>query len=117
MINWHAYTYISKNPAENTVAAVAILNVCILAGRSLGFAKIPSSWIARDRFLGDLTYPLYLNHYVVSIVVLNLAPPRAYGIGLYVGNYLLSVLFAYLAMQLSEPLTRRLRERIRGHKL
>jgi peptidoglycan/LPS O-acetylase OafA/YrhL len=65
-----------------------------------------------DRRLGDLSYPLYLNHYAVGIAAASLAP--ALGWPLYAGMLLVSLLVAAVAERLVERPLRRWRDRIRA---
>lgn len=116
-VNWHAYQYIGRTSRATVLESLVILNVLLLALWLLSRAAIGERWTALDRLLGDLTYPLYLNHYAVSVALLSLVPAEHFGIGLFIGNFGASVLFSYVAMQCSEPLTRRLRDRIRGRRL
>jgi peptidoglycan/LPS O-acetylase OafA/YrhL len=66
-----------------------------------------------DTALGDLTYPLYLNHYAVSIAMLTLFAHLRPSIGLFVATFVVSVAFSYGAMLLTEPMTKGIRDRIR----
>jgi peptidoglycan/LPS O-acetylase OafA/YrhL len=64
-----------------------------------------------DRRLGDLSYPLYLNHYVVGILATSLAPRAS--LGLYAGAVVVAVLLAVCAERLVDRPLRRVRDRIR----
>ncbi|HTE42457.1 MAG TPA: acyltransferase family protein, partial [Steroidobacteraceae bacterium] len=116
-INWHAYEYIGRNPRAEAEWALLILDVLIAVLYFLSRVSLARRWIRMDQFLGDLTYPLYLNHYLVGIVFLSLVPSNARSPALFVGSLVAATLFAYVAMQLSEPFTRRLRASIRGRAL
>jgi len=116
-VNWHAFEYISRNPVVNVVAAVLLLDLLIVVLWLLSRSEIPQWLVKVDQFCGDLTYPLYLNHYAISIVVISLVPVGRYSLALFLAYVLLAMIFSYLAMQCSEPLTRHLRERIRGRRL
>lgn len=65
-----------------------------------------------DRWLGDLSYPIYLNHYVVTIAALSLAPQRSPGTFLL--TVALCVAVSWAVAQSTEPFSVRLRNRIRG---
>jgi peptidoglycan/LPS O-acetylase OafA/YrhL len=116
LVNWHAYQYVSRNSEAHVLASVAVLDLLILALWKLSVCRMPNRLLRLDKFLGDLTYPLYLNHYAVSIVMLSLFAGRP-SVALFVGTFVLAVVFSYAAMQCTEPLTRTLRDRIRGMAL
>jgi len=68
-----------------------------------------------DKFLGDLTYPLYLNHFIVVILFAAYTRP---GSDLTVVIYLCAaIVFSYLMSFTTEPFTKKLRDRIRGVSL
>ena len=80
------------------------------------------AWLARagrvpwrrhlDRRLGDLSYPLYLNHYVIGIVASSLA--RRESIGLFAVAMIGAVGLAALAERLVDRPLRRFRDRVRA---
>ena len=115
-VNWHAYVYISRNSDANVIACLVILDALIVMLWKLSNSEIPKSLEQLDKLLGDLTYPLYLNHYVVSIVMLTLFYNEI-SVVAFVATYVLSVVFSYMAMLCTEPLTKAFRDRIRGQKL
>jgi peptidoglycan/LPS O-acetylase OafA/YrhL len=117
LLNWHAYTYMARNPNALAGLSVVLLDALIAAVWLLGNARMPARLIPVDRFAGDLTYPLYLNHYAVSVVALSVIPDERLGLPVFFAYVLVAIGFAYVAMQCSEPLTKHLRERIRGQKL
>jgi len=116
LLNWHAYVYIARNPDANVIGCLVILDALILMLWILSVSEIPKSLKRLDKFLGDITYPLYLNHYAISIVMLTLFWNER-NMVLFLVTYVLSVAFSYLAMLCTEPLTRTLRDRIRGQRL
>jgi peptidoglycan/LPS O-acetylase OafA/YrhL len=62
----------TTRPAALTATAVFALvcgAIALLASRTAG-----SRWRNRDRVLGDLSYPLYLNHYVLIILSASVLP-------------------------------------------
>jgi peptidoglycan/LPS O-acetylase OafA/YrhL len=65
-----------------------------------------------DRALGALSYPLYLNHYIVGIVLYDLSPWR--GPGLYLGGIVISVAMAWVMASAVKPALDPLRARLRG---
>jgi len=67
---------------------------------------------AIDRRLGDLSYPLYLNHYVVGVVATSLAPRL--GVAVYAGAVVLAVGLAMAAEILVDRNLRGWRDRIRA---
>jgi peptidoglycan/LPS O-acetylase OafA/YrhL len=68
-----------------------------------------------DRTLGDLTYPLYLCHEVVLIVILTVTTEYAYST-LAVG-FVLSFVTAAVLMALVDPAVTEYRDRVRGRTL
>lgn len=65
-----------------------------------------------DQFLGDLSYPVYLNHLVIGVVFKSLVPVP--GIVSFLTAIGLSLCFSYAMYLLIEPPLRRLRARVRG---
>jgi peptidoglycan/LPS O-acetylase OafA/YrhL len=65
-----------------------------------------------DRRLGDLSYPLYLNHYAVGVLATSLAPRPS--LALYAGGVMAAVLLAACAERLVDRPLRRARDRIRS---
>jgi peptidoglycan/LPS O-acetylase OafA/YrhL len=69
------------------------MQVAVLAGLVAVFAVLADRpagwWHGADRRLGDLSYPLYLNHYVVGIGLTGLCAAR--GPAVYVAGVVLSV--------------------------
>jgi peptidoglycan/LPS O-acetylase OafA/YrhL len=88
------------------LGALAALLAWLLGRGAQGARK------AVDRRLGDLSYPLYLNHYAVGIAMGSLAP--ALGWGLFAVALVLSLLLAAVAERLVEHPMRAIRDRIRG---
>jgi peptidoglycan/LPS O-acetylase OafA/YrhL len=68
-----------------------------------------------DRSAGDLSYPLYLNHYVVGILFYDLTPTR--NVGVFLVATAASVVFAWAMMRVVETPLRGVRSRIRGTRL
>jgi peptidoglycan/LPS O-acetylase OafA/YrhL len=94
----------------NLIALIALL--ALMTG--LAFVPI-SGGRSVDRMLGNLTYPLYLYHEVVLIVVLTFTTLYAYST-LAMG-FALSLATAALMMALVDPAMNRYRDRIRGKAL
>jgi peptidoglycan/LPS O-acetylase OafA/YrhL len=116
-INWHAFGYISRNPANSAFVSLIILNVLIGILWILSQQESSGKWKTLDRWFGDITYPLYLNHYAISIAILSLVGNGYRSPVLFVVVYGLCVLVSYGLLFISEPLTRGLRNRIRGATL
>lgn len=102
------YSY-STHQAE--VGAWLLLGM-VPAAAVLDRLRLSAPWQHWDRRLGDLSYPLYLNHYAVSILFLSLCDERRPAV--LVGCLVASILVAIGLTQLVEPLTRSLRDRFRG---
>jgi peptidoglycan/LPS O-acetylase OafA/YrhL len=91
-----------------------ILAALLAAMAALGFARI-SRGRSTDRWLGNLTYPLYLYHEVVLIVLLTFSPIYAYTT--LAAGIVLSLLLAAGMMALVDPAMTRARDRVRGRAL
>ena len=87
--------------------------IAMLAGLSRCAAT--GNWIRIDQAMGDLSYPLYLNHYAASILILSLAPTRDSA------TFMLSVVFcvavSWSVSLMTEPFSKKLRDQIRGRSL
>jgi peptidoglycan/LPS O-acetylase OafA/YrhL len=83
----------------------------------LSHGRLPARLKRIDSALGDLTYPLYLNHYAVSVAALTLFASAKPSFTLFALTLVASVAFSYGAMLLTEPLTKGIRDRIRGRRL
>ncbi len=77
--------------------------------------KVPLSWQAVDRGLGDVSYPLYLNHYVVGILLTDLTAQR--GMPIYCVAVALSVGLAAAMGRAVDGRLVRLRNRFRGRSI
>jgi peptidoglycan/LPS O-acetylase OafA/YrhL len=69
----------------------------------------------RDAFLGDLSYPLYLNHYIVTVVAFSIAPHR--GATVQAAAIVASVLLSWALQALVEKPMKTVRDRLRGARL
>jgi peptidoglycan/LPS O-acetylase OafA/YrhL len=108
----HYANYVGRN-AEALIAAPTVLYALFVVGVFV-LANVRVGAAARriDRWLGDLSYPVYLNHYVVTIAVMSLV--RARNVWVFLMCIPLSLAASWLVAQLTEPLTRGMRTRIRG---
>ncbi len=113
-VNWHAYVYMAKNPANLALVGLTILNLLGVILFFLGRMTISGSKKRLDKWLGEITYPLYLNHYAASIAVLSLMPAEQRGSLLFVSNLIACISISLALSYISEPLTRSIRNRIRG---
>ena len=96
--------------AGNLIALLILMTVMT----GLAFAPITRGR-GIDRLLGNLTYPLYLYHEVVLIVILTFT--TGYSYGTLVAGFALSLATAALMMALVDPAVTRYRDRIRGAAL
>lgn len=99
----------------NVVASSLLLFLLYLSLIPLSKVQITPRLKAVDRFLGDVTYSLYLNHFVVLIVFLSYFPKPSSVV--YLAAMLSAVIFSYGMNFLTEPYTRLLRDRVRGRAL
>jgi peptidoglycan/LPS O-acetylase OafA/YrhL len=81
---------------------------------ALAFARF-SRLEELDRYLGDLTYPLYMWHPGVMLVILSMTDENSYA-GL-AGGLLLSLATSLAAHHLVDPAVDRLRDFVRGRRL
>jgi peptidoglycan/LPS O-acetylase OafA/YrhL len=68
-----------------------------------------------DNKLGNLSYPLYLNHFAAEIGMYSLTNERSWSI-LFIA-IILSLVISVMAFFITEPLTTRIRNAIRGQSL
>jgi peptidoglycan/LPS O-acetylase OafA/YrhL len=101
---------IPLSPTGNLIILIVLLS----AMTALAFTLI-SRGRRIDRMLGDLTYPLYLYHEVVLIVILTVTNEYSYSI-LAVG-FMLSFITAAILMVLLDPVVTLYRDRVRGKAL
>ena len=94
-----------------------ILNVLIVILWILSQQEIYGKLRKFDKWFGDITYPLYLNHYAISIAILSLVGEVHKSPALFVATYFLSVVVSYGLTFVSEPLTLGIRNKIRGATL
>lgn len=104
-----------QHGTPQALAQFAMLAVLLLAFLVLSGAPASDAASAWDRILGDLTYPLYLNHYAIGLAVFNLTVHR--GAELYAACVVVSLLVAWLMARLTEAPLRRVRDGIRRSRL
>lgn len=108
----HYVTYVGRNTEALIIGPAVIYTILALSVLALGRVRVGARARRLDRWLGDLSYPLYLNHYAVTIAVLTLMPRKH--VWAAVICLPLSIGAAWMIAQLTEPMTRQLRNRIRG---
>ncbi len=94
--------------------ALVILIMLLGALTILAFAQFGKHRRA-DQMAGDLTYPLYLYHEVVLIVLLTLFPTYSYGV--FAAGIVLSLAVSAILMALLDPVVTHYRDLIRGRRL
>ena len=95
-------------------AQLALLGVLLAVFFWLASARAPRAFKRVDRTFGDLSYSLYLNHYVVGLVLTGLFAAR--GVAIYAVGVVISVaLAAGMARAVEAPL-RRVRDRVRARE-
>lgn len=102
---------------RNTPAEIALFGSLLALFFGLALVRLPGrSPLSRlDRRLGELTYPLYVNHLTVVTVAAALVPsptPASFAVVL-----LAATVFPILVALPTEPLIARLRDRVRGRRL
>ena len=94
----------------NLIILIALLG----AMSALAFASIAKGR-AIDRTFGDLTYPLYLYHEDVLVVILTVTTGYAYST--LAAGFVLSFVTAAILMRLVDPAVTRYRDKVRGRAL
>lgn len=112
--------YLKRSPEASvvipTVAFIALLFVFIFLGRINNVTEQQIIKFKRiDSLLGDLSYPLYLNHFSVEVLLYGLFQIKS--ILLLVLGVLLSITISWLSYLAVEPFTKRLRDVVRGQVL
>ncbi len=115
--NLHFFSYQIRNPASPVLPCVIIFNVLLVAFFLLSGMTASGKWRIFDRKAGDLSYPVYLNHYAVSIVFLSLFGQHRDPVLVFAGGIVASLAISRLANAITDPLTRSLRNRLRGTAL
>jgi peptidoglycan/LPS O-acetylase OafA/YrhL len=99
-------------PAEPALATQLLILVCLIGVFAvLAARRAALRWQRLDRFLGDLSYPLYLNHYVVIILLTDVTAYR--GAKLWAAAFALSTVLAVVMGQLVDGPLRAVRARLR----
>jgi peptidoglycan/LPS O-acetylase OafA/YrhL len=81
---------------------------------TLAFLELP--WFRRvDRFLGDLTYPLYMSH--VNVMIFALSVTTDYSFAALLIGLGLNFVVTPTARALLDPAVDRLRNTVRGRRL
>jgi peptidoglycan/LPS O-acetylase OafA/YrhL len=107
------YTVV-EGVGRNLVTDFLLLGLLMTAMVFLACNKI-SRFRRADRFLGDLTYPLYMYHLNVLIIVMSTTAGYHYSV--YIAGMVLSILVAYAMSATLDPLINRFRNRIRGRRV
>lgn len=113
---WAFSIYPGRQVPDVTTARWVVFTILLTMPFLLATTYPEAAWIKRlDSRLGDLSYPLYLNHYIVGIAIFSLSGER--GIDMLAVGFAASVLLAILMKSVIETPMRSLRARIRGHSL
>jgi peptidoglycan/LPS O-acetylase OafA/YrhL len=108
----HFYMYISSD-VNFSVASLFILLFLMLVFIWLTSANILLSQKI-DKFFGDMSYSLYLNHFAIQVLFLYL---DFHGLSIFIIGVLLSVLTSYALNLIVDPFTIKLRNKIRGSSI
>lgn len=108
----HFVDYVSASPGNYVMGPVLLLLLLIASILKLARLECSPQLKALDRWLGDLSYPVYLNHYAVTIAFLTLFSDA--GMAVFWGCIAASLVFSYLMALLTEPVTKSLRAKVRG---
>ncbi|MFO1242204.1 MAG: acyltransferase [Rickettsiales bacterium] len=112
---WHFSTYEAdafqvipaNRPGQFLLLGLILLAVWILATIKVENVKV-------DKWFGDLSYPLYLNHYVIAVVILNVA--TGFSIVWLVGGLIASLALTWVMYVLIERPLLSLRKKVREKK-
>jgi peptidoglycan/LPS O-acetylase OafA/YrhL len=109
------FASLGQHGAPDLAVQFLLLGGLLFAFACLAVAPVGPRWQAIDRRLGDLAYPLYLNHYAVGIALFDLWPQRSllpYSVGI-----LTSVILAHIMARLVDAPLQHVRNRVRGRAL
>ena len=95
--------------AQACVLVGLLLVMIVLAGLKM------DRWRRVDSYLGAITYPIYVYHFVILVVVTSAFPTYRYR--WFVGGIVLSIIFPALMAEILDPQINRLRDRVRGKRL
>lgn len=115
MMVTHYVGYVNISTGKLIIGPLLVLFGLITGALMLAKVELPHRWGRIDRWLGDLSYPIYLNHYAVTIAFLTLCSEPSDM--LFWSCVAASVAFAWFIALLTEPFTNRVREKIRGFSL
>ena len=109
---WHFQTYAAEDfmkiPA-NRLGQFLLLATIILTIIILSTARLRRTYL--DRKLGDLSYAMYLNHYVVAVLILNVTAP--FSVGYLTAGLIGSLLLTEIMFVAAEKPLFRMRQDIR----
>jgi peptidoglycan/LPS O-acetylase OafA/YrhL len=108
----HYVIYVGKGTNSFVWGPVALLLVFFAVVVILARTRRGESLKQLDQWLGDLSYPMYLNHYAVTVIMLSLFPVGS--VSLFLLCIFLCLGASWAVAQLTEPFTKGLRNRIRG---
>jgi peptidoglycan/LPS O-acetylase OafA/YrhL len=108
----HFYTYTSKG-GDFSVTSLFILFFLILVFIWLTSATITLSEKI-DRFFGDMSYSLYLNHFAIQVLFLYM---DIQGFSVFIIGVILSVLTSYMLNLIVDPFTIKIRNKVRGRSI
>jgi peptidoglycan/LPS O-acetylase OafA/YrhL len=115
MVVIHYAGYVNVSAGNLFLGPVLILLGLVASILMLAHLGCSRRLKALDQWLGDLSYPVYLNHYAVTVAFLTLcSEPGAIAFWVCVA---VSIVFSWFIALLTEPVTKRLRERVRGFSL
>ncbi len=110
----HFYIYAGQTIQAIIGGGVVVLIAVLIIPLSL--IQSPPRWLrSLDRQLGDLSYPVYLNHYVITILFLSVLGQRS--VLTILACVIMTLASSWMLTKLVEPLTREFRDRLRGARL
>jgi peptidoglycan/LPS O-acetylase OafA/YrhL len=112
----------AQQPPEDALSAIQpslvgnliVLIVLLSVMTALASSNI-DKWRSTDRMFGNITYPLYLYHEDVLVLILTFT--TGYSYAMFSVGVVLSVLVAVILMALVDPAVAKYRDHVRGRSL
>jgi peptidoglycan/LPS O-acetylase OafA/YrhL len=108
----HPRLHFERSVAAQFALLLSLLSLVI----GLALARVRSERLRRvDRFLGDLTYPLYVSHPNVMIIFLSLTVGYSYSV--LCTSLIAALATAWISSLIVDPSVRKIRDTVRGGPL
>lgn len=116
--SYHLYVYVSKGNISSyyILACLLIYLLFVYAIYSLSQKQFSTKTKKIDKFLGDLSYPIYLNQYAIQILFLSVFIEDR-GLLIFLTAVITIVIVSFTLSRVVEPLVKNVRDSVRGVKL